>query len=104
MIGEKVATEFLDAIAEKVAEKLLPNVIEYLKNDSILKNDVTMDVNEAALYIGISKEFLYKLCTANGIPHMKLSSTGSGRPRLLFSSSSIDAWRKEQEHLNYRKE
>ena len=104
MVGEKSISEFLDVIAGMVAEKLLPSVVEQLRVDTTIKKEITMDVNEAAPYIGISKEMLYKLCAANGIPHIKLSSTGSGRARILFSSSSIDSWKKEQEQLNYRKE
>lgn len=104
MIVDKVAADFLEAMAEKVAEKLLPVVVERLKSESVVKADVTMDANEAARYIGISRELIYKLCAASEIPHIKLGSNGSGRPRILFSSSSIDLWWKEQEQLNYRKE
>lgn len=104
MIADKVAADFLDAIADKVAEKLLPSVIEHLKSESFIKEDVTMDVSEAAPYIGISSELLYKLCANKRIPHIPISSTGKGRPRILFSSASIDAWKREQERLNFIKE
>lgn len=104
MIGEKAATDFLEAIAERVAEKLLPTIIEQLKTESNSRPDITMDVNEAAPYIGISPEMLYKLCANKRIPHIPLSSTGRGRPKLLFSSASIDLWKKEQEKMHYKKE
>ena len=103
MIKETVAADFLESVAEKVAEKLLPKVIEHLKSQFTTKENITMDVNEAAPYIGISKEMLYKICANEGIPHVKLSSTGSGRSRLLFSSLSIDTWKREQEQINYKR-
>ncbi|AWP28754.1 helix-turn-helix domain-containing protein [Paenibacillus sp. Cedars] len=104
MIGDKAATEFLEAIVDRVAEKLLPTIIEQLKTESIGKPDITMEVHEAAPYIGISPEMLYKLCANKRIPHIPLSSTGRGRPKLLFSSASIDTWKKEQEKMHYKKE
>jgi predicted DNA-binding transcriptional regulator AlpA len=104
MITERVATDFLEGLAEKVAEKLLPKVIDQLQNELGIKEDKTLNVAEAAPYIGISAEMLYRLCDKKMIPHVRLSSSGTGRPRILFSSASIDAWRKEQERLNYRKE
>lgn len=101
-MDSKLGTDFLEAIAESVAQRLLPRVIEHFKSETVIKEDITMDVNEAASYIGISPEMLYKLCSNKLVPHIPLSSTGRGRPRILFSSASIDAWKKERERENYQ--
>lgn len=102
-MDSKLGTDFLEAIAESVAQRLLPRVIEHFKSEAVIKEDITMDVHEAASYIGISPEMLYKLCSNKLVPHIPISSTGRGRPRILFSSNSIDAWKREQERLNYMK-
>jgi len=101
MISERVGSEFLELIAERVAAKLLPEVMERISSIPPQKPDVTMDATEAAAYIGISKELLYQMCSEGSIPHLRLGSDGTKKKRIIFSSNTIDNWRKEQEQLNF---
>lgn len=104
MISEKAGSDFLELIVDRLAEKLLPEIIERLALDLPETKNVTMDIKEAAEYIGISKELLYQLCSEGSIPHLKLGSNGTRKKRILFSSKNIDIWRREQEFLSLRKD
>lgn len=103
MIQSKVGSDFLEAIVERVAEKLLPQIIEILNSKIIPQKDVTMDPEEVAQYIGVSKDTIYKMCADGSIPHLKIGAANSRKKKYLFSSLSIDKWRKEQEEENYSK-
>ncbi|CAJ1315960.1 helix-turn-helix domain-containing protein [Paenibacillus nuruki] len=61
----------------------------------------SMDINETAEYLGISKELLYKMCAQKLIPHTRLGDENSKKARIIFRYSSIEAWRDEQEKNNY---
>lgn len=101
MINEQVSTDFLNLIVDRLAEKLKPEIIEKLSSFSLAPDDKTMDVEEAAAYMKISKELLYRMCAEGSIPHIRLGSDGARRKRILLSSASIDKWKREQEMLNY---
>lgn len=64
------------------------------------ENNKSLDINEAAEYLGISKELLYKMCTQKLIPHTRLGDENSRKARIIFRSSSLEAWRDEQEKNN----
>lgn len=61
----------------------------------------SMDINETAEYLGISKELLYKMCAQKLIPHTRLGDENSKKARIIFRSSSLETWRDEQEKNNY---
>ncbi|MBD7967712.1 helix-turn-helix domain-containing protein [Paenibacillus gallinarum] len=103
MIQSKVGSDFLEAVVERVAEKLLPQIIESLNSKLVTQKDITMDPEEVARYIGVSKDTIYKMCADGSIPHLKVGAANSRKKKYLFSSLSIDKWRKEQEEVNYTK-
>lgn len=59
---------------------------------------VTMDVKEAAAYIGVSDDTIYSMAKQNEIPHLRV------RTRILFRKESIDTWMKAMENNSLRKE
>lgn len=51
----------------------------------------TIKVAEAAEYIGVSKDTIYKLVREGEIPHIRLGK------RILFRIESLEAWLQERE-------
>lgn len=46
----------------------------------------TLTVEEIAIYLGLSKDMIYKLVRGKRIPHVRVGS------RILFKRESIDKW------------
>ena len=67
---------------ENIFEKLT-NIENFLKGQT--EKPLTFD--EAARYLDVSKSHLYKLTSANKIPHYKPQGK-----RVYFSKSELDAW------------
>ncbi|ARF70446.1 hypothetical protein B7C51_08570 [Paenibacillus larvae subsp. pulvifaciens] len=61
-----------------------------------LNQDKVLDVKEVAEIYGISDKKLYDMCKKKQIPHRRLGS------RIVFSSSALDAWGREQDKKNYQ--
>lgn len=55
----------------------------------------TLTVDEVAIYLGLSSDFIYKLVREKRIPNIKIGS------RILFLAGSIDKWLSELEQDNY---
>ena len=67
----------------------LQNVLDRidLLTDAVLSNKQTLTIDEASAFTGLSKSHLYKLTSAQEIPHYK--------PRgkmLYFDRSELDNW------------
>lgn len=97
-----VGDKFLEAVVDRVVEKILPGIIDQIISHLPSSQERTMDVLEAAEHIGISKELLYRMSAASQIPHIRIGVEGTRKPKLLFSSLSLDNWKREQERENYR--
>ena len=52
----------------------------------LLKKDI-MDLEECALYTGLSKSYLYKMTALHEVPHFK-----PGGKKIFFKKEDIDAW------------
>lgn len=65
-------------------------------------SDKTLTFSEACGYLQISDYTLRKLCKSKRIPHRTVGAEGSKSPRYLFSSVSLDKWKREEEARNYR--
>ncbi len=100
MSKENVANDLIDLLAEQVLERMMPLLAE--KFASLAQNEPnrSLSIEEAADYLLISKELLYKMCSEKLIPHTKLGVANSRRPRLIFSSHSLEIWRREEEKNN----
>lgn len=65
-------------------------------------SDRTLTVPEACEYLSMSDYTLRQLCKAKRIPHRTVGAEGSKNPRYLFSTVSLDRWKREEEEANYR--
>ncbi|KGE20036.1 helix-turn-helix domain-containing protein [Paenibacillus wynnii] len=66
-------------------------------------SDRTLNVPGACEYLSISDYTLRQLCKAKRIPHRIVGAEGSKNPRYLFSTSSLDRWKREEEEQNYHR-
>jgi|GEM_PF-3522238 hypothetical protein len=66
-----------------------------------VQSDVTLTFQEACDYLHMSEYTLRILCRKKKIPYRMNGVDGSKNPRYLFSSSSLDQWKRRQEELNY---
>lgn len=61
--------------------------IEQLLNAQSLTNKSIFNIDEVATYTGLSKLYLYKLTSKNGIPHYKPNGKN-----IFFKKEEIDNW------------
>lgn len=54
----------------------------------------TLEVKEVATYLGVSVDFIYKLCREGKIPKIKIGS------RILFKIESIERWLSDLEEFD----
>lgn len=66
-----------------------------------VEGDRDLSFSEACDYLNMSSYSLRKLCLSKRIPHRTVGSPESKNPRYLFSSSSLDQWKKAEEAKNY---
>lgn len=98
--GDAVASEFLEALAEKVAAKLLPVVLKKIEENTPTTEDKMVEAEKAAEFLGMSRDLIYRLCSQKQIPHVKSGVVGSRRPKMTFSMRSLEEWKRQQERLN----
>jgi excisionase family DNA binding protein len=67
-------------------ETQLEEIRSYISKQAILKQEL-LTFNEAALYMGISKSFLYKLTSTHKITFYRPVSK-----LIFFKRSDLDAW------------
>lgn len=65
-------------------------------------SDKTLTFSEACEYVQMSEYTLRNLCRLKRIPHRTVGTEGSKNPRYLFSSTSLDKWKRDEEAKNYR--
>ncbi|MCR8633443.1 helix-turn-helix domain-containing protein [Paenibacillus radicis (ex Xue et al. 2023)] len=96
MLHEKMFIEAFNAMKAELRKELL----EELRAEMTVQPERTLYIDEAAEYTRISEKVLYKMCQQKLIPHRRAGEQGSRRPRILFSTASLDAWNREQEKAN----
>ncbi|MNW52026.1 Helix-turn-helix domain protein [compost metagenome] len=64
-------------------------------------SDKTLTFSKACEYLQMSDYTLRKLCKAKRIPHRTVGADDSRSPRYLFSSVSLDKWKRDEEAKNY---
>lgn len=57
----------------------------------MLNIQATIDVKEAAKYIGVSVDTIYSMVKGNEIPHIRV------RRRIFFRTNALDQWMVNQE-------
>ncbi len=70
---------------QNTLEKLHQDVAE-LKGLMLAQKEV-LDIDELALYVGLSKTYIYKLTHSNKIPFYK-----PGGKKIYFKRSEVDNW------------
>ena len=70
-----------NAIAEQLER------IEQLITSQSLQNKPALNINEVAIYTGLSKLYIYKLSSKNLIPHYKPNGKN-----IYFKKDEIDSW------------
>ncbi|MNW48276.1 Helix-turn-helix domain protein [compost metagenome] len=64
-------------------------------------SDRTISFTDACDYLQMSSYSLRRLCLSKRIPHRTVGVDGSKNPRYLFSTVSLDRWKREEEERNY---
>ncbi|MGF7049118.1 hypothetical protein J2T13_003626 [Paenibacillus sp. DS2015] len=93
-------TAIEQAIADMVAVQVADAEKRIMERLSV-SSDKTLSFSKTCEYLQMSEYTLRNLCKAKRIPHRTVGAEGSKSPRYLFSSSSLDRWKKEEEDRNY---
>ncbi len=83
-------TVLIDAIVEKVVERLKP----LLNNPHNSNDNELMDVKGLSAYLNVNKQWVYEKTHLNAIPYYKVGKY----PR--YRKSKIDEWLLEKENRN----
>lgn len=89
----------IQAIIDKKIAEAEKRIMEKLN----VKSDVALTFKEACKYLNMSSYSLRALCRTKKIPHRSVGRDDSRNPRYVFSSASLDQWKKDQEQMNYAK-
>jgi excisionase family DNA binding protein len=68
--------------------ELLRNEIRELRTISLIGQKEILDIDEAALMMGLSKQTLYTMCRNRTIPHYK----SKGGKKSYFKKSELNDW------------
>lgn len=93
---DKLFNEIVEAAATAAAKLVLERL------EQTVGPERTLDVEEAAQFLGIDTKTLYRLCTEKRIPHIRIGQLNSKRPRILFRQSTLDRWLREQEEASIK--
>lgn len=78
--------EFLEEISHEEIRSKLENIEQLLTSQS-LTNKSIFNIDEVSIYTGLSKLYLYKLTSKNGIPHYKPNGKN-----VYFKKEEVDSW------------
>ena len=67
-------------------ENQLEGIEKHIQEQTVLRKE-TLKLDEAALYLGVSKSYLYKLTSKRSIPFYR-----PGNKLIFFFRSDLDAW------------
>ena len=88
------------AIAHIVSEQVAAAEKRILERLSAAA-DKTLTFTQTCEYLQMSEYTLRRLCQNKRIPHRTHGADGSKNPRYLFSTVSLDRWKREEEERNY---
>lgn len=81
---DPLVKEFLDRLADLLAEKYFERMDERIKRIPELRRLVT--AKEAAQYLSLSTETVYRLASQKKLPYLKIGG------RVLFDLKALDRW------------
>ncbi len=76
--------EFLDLLADLLAEKYFERVEDRMKKIPELRRLIT--AKEASQYLSLSKDTVYRLASLKKLPYLKIGG------RVLFDVKALDQW------------
>jgi excisionase family DNA binding protein len=88
---------FFEALVSAASAEAERRIWERIQAQSGAFHDRTMDTQQAADYLGISRKTLYVMCAEKQIKHIPAGSMRSKRPAYLFRQSALDTWMREKE-------
>ena len=80
--------EFLDMLADVLAEKYFERMDERMKKIPELRRLIT--AKEASQYMSLSTDTIYRMATSKKLPYLKIGD------RVLFDIKSLDQWIEKQ--------
>jgi len=86
--------EFLDALADILAEKYFERVEDRMKKIPELRRLIT--AKEASQYLSLSTDTVYRMASLKKLPYLKIGD------RVLFDMKALDQW--VEKHLIREKE
>lgn len=78
--------EFLEEISNEEIRTKLENIEQLLTSQSLMNKSI-FNIDEVSTYTGLSKLYLYKLTSKNGIPHYKPNGKN-----VYFKKEEVDNW------------
>lgn len=81
-----ITAKSLEEISHEEIRSKLEN-IEHLLTSQSLMNKSIFNIDEVSIYTGLSKLYLYKLTSKNGIPHYKPNGKN-----VYFKKEEVDNW------------
>jgi excisionase family DNA binding protein len=96
-----VGNSALESLCNQLKLEIITELRNELNQQTYVEPDRTMEVKEAAPYIGVKPQLLYKLCEEKRIPHWRAGVSGSRKPNICFSSRALDEWKKDEMRRNY---
>ena len=90
-LGFTVPAELIDELAERLAQRTVEQLATRLTDPQTLISP-WLTVDQACIYLGFSRDTLYKLTAAKAIPFRKKQS-GQG---LRFHRDELNAWMETQ--------
>lgn len=92
------AADFISELKSMAIDEIMPVLQEKIDELYIARIQcATLTSEEAARYLGITKECLYKLVREKQISAIHIGSLYSRKPNMKFRLSSLDKWLIEQE-------
>lgn len=82
--GRPPVKEFLDMLADLLAEKYFERMDERIKRIPELRRLIT--AKEAAQYLSLSTETIYRMASQKKLPYLKIGG------RVLFDLRALDRW------------
>ncbi|WP_240421607.1 helix-turn-helix transcriptional regulator [Paenibacillus periandrae] len=93
-----VADQIFESLVEAATAEAVRRVLSQVQTQ--IKPDRTLNTQEAADYIGVSRKTIYVMCAEKQIPHIPAGSIRSNKPVYLFRQSTLDAWMLEREQAS----
>lgn len=97
MTTEQITVDFFDSIKQQLVKEVMEEIRPAI---TVELDQRRLNVAEAAQYTAMSEDTIYTLCREKKIPHYKVGSEHSRKPKIVFRVESLDRWMEQQERDN----